>query len=91
MPGQLRSQHEEIHLSGQSFDFFYQNIITCICVLFGNLAFAKPLVFAANLSVIIKMQLTPNSFSVKCKLESGGGWCRYVQVSLSNVYHSHSF
>lgn len=46
MPGRPRFQCEEIHLGGESFDFFYRDIIACIRTLFGDPTFAKALVFA---------------------------------------------
>jgi hypothetical protein len=36
------------------------------------------------------IQLTPCNSLVKCTLESGGGRCRYVEISLHIVYYLHS-
>jgi hypothetical protein len=43
-----------------------------------------------HLNVITKIQLTPHNSLVKCTLESGGGRCRYVEISLHIVYYLHS-
>ena len=40
-----------------------------------------------HLNVIIKIQLAPHDSLVKCTLESGGGRCRYVKISLHIVYY----
>ena len=46
MPGRPRFQCEAIQIGGESFDFFYRDIIPCIRALFGDPTFAKALVFA---------------------------------------------
>src|SRR6266702_2077894 len=33
------------------------------------------------LNVITKMRITPHKYLVKCTPESGGGQCRYIQIS----------
>jgi hypothetical protein len=43
-----------------------------------------------HLNIITKIQLTPHNSLVKCTLESGGGQCRYVKISLHIVYYLHS-
>jgi hypothetical protein len=42
-----------------------------------------------HLNVITKIQLTPRNSLVKCTLESGGGRCRYVEISLHIIYYLH--
>ena len=44
-----------------------------------------------HLNVITKIQLAPHNSLVKCTLESGGGWCRYVKISLHIVYYLQAF
>jgi hypothetical protein len=46
MPGRPKFKCEEIHFGGESFDFFFRDIIPCIRALFGDPTFATRLVFA---------------------------------------------
>ena len=43
MPGWPKFKHEEISLGGESFDFHFQDVISCIRTLFGDPNFARSL------------------------------------------------
>src|SRR6266702_1872849 len=46
MPGRPKFKCEEIRLGGESYDFYYRDIILCIRTLFGDPTFARRLIFA---------------------------------------------
>ena len=89
MPGHPKFEYEEIHFSGESYDFYFWHFFPASAhssvtqVLQGD--------SYLHLNVITKIQLAPHDSLVKCTLESGGGRCRYVKISLHIVYYLRAF
>jgi hypothetical protein len=46
MPGCPKFECEEIHIGGESYDFYFRGILPCIRTLFGDPSFTRRLVFA---------------------------------------------
>ncbi|KAN0135781.1 hypothetical protein V8E53_006421 [Lactarius tabidus] len=46
MPGRPKFECEEIHIGGESYDFYFRGILPCIRTLFGDPSFTRRLVFA---------------------------------------------
>ena len=46
MPGRPKFKCEQVHISGESYDFHFQEIIPCLCVLLGDPRFLKDLTFS---------------------------------------------
>ena len=44
MPGRPKFKREEVHFGGESFNFYFRNIIPCIRTLFGEPSFANELI-----------------------------------------------
>ncbi|KAI9461724.1 hypothetical protein BJY52DRAFT_1425670 [Lactarius psammicola] len=64
MPGRPKFKSEAIHFDGESFDFYFRDIIPCIRALFGDPAFARRLAFAPEFS----------------EMHTGKWWCPGVTV-----------
>ena len=46
MPGRPKFKCEEVHIGGESYDFYFREIVPCLHVLFGDPRFSKDLAFA---------------------------------------------
>ena len=82
MPGRPRFHCEEVRIGGESFDFFYRDIIPCIRALFGDPTFAKALVFAPERHY----QDAAHAKQLFSEMHTGKWWWS-VQVSPSISYH----
>ena len=45
MPGRPRFKCEEVHISGESYNFYFREVIPCICMLFGDPRYSRQLIF----------------------------------------------
>ena len=89
MLGRPKLHCEEIHLGGESYDFFFRDIVPCIRTLFGDPAFANRLVFIPERHY----EDADHTKQMFGKMHTGQWWWS-VQVSPRSpavVYYLHSF
>jgi Plavaka transposase len=88
MSGRPKFKCEEIHLGGESHDFFFRDIIPCIRTLFGDPAFAKRLVFSPE----YHYEDADHTKQLFAEMHTGRWWwsVQVIQSSPSVGYHLHT-
>jgi Plavaka transposase len=89
MSGRPKFECEEIRLDGESYDFFFRDIIACIRALFGDPAFAKRLVLVPERHYEDANHTKP----LYSEMHTGRWWwsVQVSQISPSVVYYSRIF
>jgi hypothetical protein len=83
MSGRPKFKCEEVNIGGESYDFFFREVIPCLRALFGDPRFSKHLAFAPERHY----QDEGNTEQVFSEMYTGKWWWS-VQVRTSSTLHT---